>query len=102
MVVSFNETFIDKAILTVGNLEQSSEIYKGLQEFQKETTSISDEKSKNVLDSISASHGIDDSKVFLQIVKITASSFDIFAALKELDKVEEDTQDYKMSFNLIE
>ena len=99
---SFNEHYSQKStMLTLENIQKSTNIYLALKEIKKENIDFSDEASKFVLDSVSKANSIEDSKTFLYTVKTTIAAIDIIKSFTKLKDIAVDSEDYKMSFNFV-
>ena len=99
---SFKDYYLDKpAILSVENIEKSLKIYIVLKELGKEKINYEDEAQMAVLDSIVTANGLENSEVFIKTIKIAYVAFDLINGFSKLDKLETDTESYKISFEIL-
>ncbi len=99
---SFKEHYANNSkTLSIENLEKSTNIYLALKEIGKENLDNIDEASKLVVDSLAKVNGFEDSKVFMNTIKISFTAFSIINAFTELKKIESGSESYKMSYDMI-
>lgn len=99
---SFNEHYVNNpAILSIENIEKSTQIYLAIKELGEENLNYSDDASKLVIDSVVNANGLEDSQVFLETIKVSFVSFDLIKAFTELKKIESGSETYKLSYDMI-